>query len=231
MFHANYQVSQTISSFMTKVYAWMAGALAITAATSWYAASNPALFNFVFATPGVFWILVLAQFGLVITLSGFVTRISYPAAAGCFVGYSMLTGLTLSSLFYVYSLPSIMLAFSVTAGMFAFMALYGTITKADLTGVGQLALMGLVGIIIASFMNIFLRSGAIDYYISLIGVGIFTLLIAYDAQKIKQLGYAMLNQGEMASKVALVGALTLYLDFINLFLYLLRLLGARNSRD
>jgi FtsH-binding integral membrane protein len=231
MMYTNYPESRTTSSFMTKVYGWMAAALAITAATSWFAANNEAVFNFVFKTTGVVWVLVAVQFAFVLALSMFIQRLSYPAAIGCFIGYSILTGLTLSSIFYVYSFSSIMVAFSVTAGMFAFMALYGTLTKADLTGIGQLAFMGLIGLIIASVVNIFLRSGAMDYYISLFGVGIFTLLIAYDAQKIKQFGYALMGQGEMEQKVALLGALTLYLDFINLFLYLLRLLGSKNSRD
>lgn len=231
MMYTNYQETQTVSGFMTKVYGWMSGALAITAATAWFAAYNEAVSQFVFQTTGVFWVLIAVQFGLVIAMSAFIQKLSYPAAAGCFVGYSVVTGLTLSSIFHVYTHASIMTAFAVTSGMFAFMALYGTVTKADLTAIGQLAFMGLIGLIIASVVNIFMRSGAMDYYISLFGVGIFTLLIAYDAQKIKQFGYAMINQGEMAQKVALLGALMLYLDFINLFLYLLRLLGSKNNRD
>lgn len=231
MMYTNYPETRTVSSFMTKVYGWMAGALAITAATSWFAAYNEPVSQFLFNTTGVFWVLVAIQLVLVVAISGFLPKLSYGAAIGCFIGYSVTTGLMLSSIPHIYTASSIMIAFSVTTGMFAFMALYGTLTKTDLTGIGQLAFMALIGLIIASVVNIFLRSGAMDYYISLFGVGVFTLLIAYDAQKIKQFGHAMLNQGEMEQKVALLGALMLYLDFINLFLYLLRLLGSKNNRD
>jgi uncharacterized protein len=146
-----------------------------------------------------------------------------------FLGYSFLTGITLSSIFAVYTMASIYLAFGVASGMFLSMALYGYFAKDDLTGVGSFARMALFGIIIAMVLNIFMKSSQLDYIISLFGVGIFTLLAAYDTQKIKQLGYMLLGQGDDEHRAALVGALTLYLDFINLFLFLLRLLG--RSRD
>lgn len=230
MFYSNYPVTQSASRFMTKVYGWMAFGLAITAAISTYIAVTPGLFAQIFNIPGLFIILMLAQFGLVIALSGFIQKISYPVAIACYLGYSALTGVTLASIYFVYDVPSIVLSFCVAAGMFAFMAIYGTVTKSDLTAVGQLAIMGLFGLVLASFINWFVGSTTANYYLSYVGVGIFTLLIAYDAQKIKYMGQTMLAHGQMEGKVALLGALTLYLDFINLFLYLLRILGKNNDR-
>lgn len=224
-YNNNYSASGTASSFMYKVYGWMAAGLAITAGTAFYVYTNTALFNAIFKHFYIIIGLFIAQLALVIALSGFVMRMSTAAATMAFIAYSVLTGVTLSSIFYAYTSSSIYLAFAVTAGMFGSMAIYGYVTKDDLTGVGSIARMGLFGIIIALLVNLFVKSAAADYIISLIGVGVFTLLTAYDSQKIKQLGSALVGQGEVVNKVAIVGALTLYLDFINLFLFLLRVMG------
>ncbi len=221
----SYSMSGSIADFMYKVYGWMAAGLAITAGTAYALFQSPSMFKTIFGNPILFFGLIIAQFALVIALSGFVMRMSLSTAIASFIGYSVLTGLTLSSIFYVYTAASIYLAFGIAAGTFAAMALYGYFTKDDLTGVGSIARMGLFGIIIAMLVNFFMKSAQVDYVISLIGVGVFTLLTAYDSQKIKQMGYALIGQGEIAHKVALLGALTMYLDFINLFLFLLRLLG------
>lgn len=221
----NYSLSGSISSFMYKVYGWMAAGLGLTAATAYYVYSNTALFNAIFTNSLVMIGLFIAQLAIVIALAGFIMRMNTTTAIVSFIGYSILTGVVLSSIFYVYTSSSIYLAFGVAAGMFSAMAIYGYITRDDLTGIGSIARMGLFGIIIALVINIFVKSASADYIISLIAVGIFTLLTAYDSQKIKQLGYSMIGQGEMVNKVAILGALTLYLDFINLFLFLLRVMG------
>lgn len=229
MNYTGYPVTESIKNFMYQVYGWMAGGLLLTAGTAYYVFSSKELFNYIFSNPLVLLLLIIGQFGCVIALSGFVMRMRLLTAAVTFLGYSILTGLTLSSIFYVYALSSIYLAFGVAAGTFGFMALYGYFTKDDLTGIGSIARMGLFGVIIAIFVNFFLKSPQVDYFISLIGVGVFTLLIAYDTQKIKQMGMVMLGQGQEASKVAVIAALTLYLDFINLFLFLLRLFGRQRN--
>jgi uncharacterized protein len=146
-----------------------------------------------------------------------------------FIVYSVLTGITFSTIFAAYELGSIYLVFGITMGMFAFMALYGFVTKTDLTKLGNILLMALFGLIIGMVVNIFLKSSTFDFYLSALGVIIFTGLIAYDVQKIKQMGNWLLHQGQDVQRVALLGALTLYLDFINLFLNLLNLLGKRKD--
>lgn len=228
-YNENYPVTNSISSFLYKVYGWMGVGLTLTAATAYYLYTNTALFTAIFKSPFLLIGLFVAQLGLVIALSGFLTRMSFATAVATFMGYSVLTGITLSSIFYVYTFTSIYLAFVISAGMFVAMALYGYFTDTDLTSIGSMARMALFGLIIALVVNMFLKSSSVDYILSLFGVGLFTLLTAYDSQKIKQLGYAMLGQGEMVDKVAIIGALTLYLDFINLFLFLLRVMG--KSRD
>jgi uncharacterized protein len=229
MNYSGYPVMQSARDFMYKVYGWMACGLALTGGTAYYVYSNEAIFKYIFSSPLIVIGLFIAQIALVISLISMVGRMSTTTAALVFIGYSLLTGLTFSSIFYVYQIESIYLAFSIAAAMFAVMALYGYFTKQDLTSVGSLATMGLIGLIIAMLINFFIGSAQMDYIISLIGVGVFTLLAAYDNQKIKQMGQMLLGQGEMVNKAALIGALTLYLDFINLFLFLLRLFGRRRE--
>lgn len=223
------ETTQTLKRFMYRVYGWMSAGLIITTATAYTVYSVPAVFNYIFKNPAIFFTLIIAQFGVVIVLSGLVKKLSAVTATTLFIIYSALTGLTLASLFAIYTLGSIYLTFAIAAGMFLTMAIYGYVTQEDLTSIGTISTMGLFGVIIALFVNFFLQSSQFDYIISLIGVAVFTMLTAYDTQKIKQLGNMMIGQGEMEQVVAIRCALTLYLDFVNLFLFLLRLFGRRND--
>lgn len=232
MNYTGYEATKSVANFMYRVYGWMAAGLAITAATAYTVYSIPAVMKTIFSNPFLPMFLLICQLGMVISLSGFITRMSLTTATAVYLGYSLLTGVTLSSIFIVYKLASIYTAFAVASGMFSVMALYGYMTGDDLTGVGSIARMGLVGIIIAMLVNFFVGSAQMEYIISLIGVGVFTLLTAHDSQKIKQMGSVMVyQQNEEVGKVALLGALTLYLDFINLFLFLLRLFGQQRNND
>jgi len=214
--------------FMYKVYGWMATALAITAATAFYIFKTPALSQAIFQ-PGIVFALIIGQFALVLFLGFMISRMNFATAVLAFLLYSLLTGVTLSSIFFVFTQASIVATFVVTAGMFGVMALYGYLTNEDLSSMANILMMALVGLIIGLFVNMFLRSAAFDFVLSGIGVVVFAMLTAYDVQKIKQLGQSMIAQGEMAGKVSILGALTLYLDFINLFLFLLRFLGQKKE--
>lgn len=221
--------AETIGAFMRGVYGWMSLGLFITAAVAWFTAASP-LGMTLLQSPGLVLMLVLVQFGLVIGLSAAIHKLSGSAASLMFAAYSALTGLTLSSIFFVYSAASIFQAFIVTGGMFGAMSIYGMVTKRDLTGMGSFMFMGLIGIVIASLVNMFVQSSAMSFVISVIGVLVFTGLTAYDTQKLKYMGEAMpLGDGTAIRRGTILGALTLYLDFINLFLIMLRLFGG--SRD
>ena len=234
-----YQNSQSItvgqarqdaaSIFLAKVFNWMAVGLGLTGVVAYFAASSGVTAAIV-ASP-MFMILIFAELGLVFFLSARISKIEATTAASLFLGYSFLNGLTLSSIFLAYTSSSIAATFFITAGMFGAMAAYGLVTKRDLSGFGSFLFMGLVGIIIASVVNIFLKSSGLHWMISFIGVLVFTGLTAYDVQKIKQMGEdGILSQGESAiKKGAIMGALTLYLDFINLFLMLLRFFGGSRN--
>lgn len=223
----NQQSYGSSKNFLQGVYAWMATGLSLTAAISYIVAHTPALIQYIFANHWVVFGLFIAQIALVLSLSFGVRKMSYPVAAGVFLAYSALTGLTLSSLFLVYTYASIVVTFVVAASMFLAMALYGYFTDADLSSMRNVLLMGLIGLIIAGFVNIFFKSTAFDFIISGIGVIIFSLLTAYDSQKLKVLSYQL--QGEEKKKFGIIGALTLYLDFINLFIYLLRFMGQKKD--
>ena len=215
--------------YISKVYAFMAGALAITAVTSFGVLSSPALLNFILGSSLVFYGLLIVELLVVCTLVAAINRIPTAAAYAIFVGYAVLNGLTLSSVFIRYTSGSIASTFFITATTFAVMSTYGFFTNRDLTKIGNLAYMALVGLIIASLVNLFLNSPALYWITTYLGILIFVGLIAYDTQKIKELYQAGHTQGEMEGKGAIMGALSLYLDFINLFLMLLRLFG--RSRD
>lgn len=218
------------SIFMRQVYQWMTVGLGITAATAWFVAGSEAARAAIFGSTFVLIALIVAQFGLVIALSAAVQRMSAATATGLFLLYSALTGVTLSSIFIVYPIGSITNAFVVTAGTFLAMSVYGTVTKRDLTAMGSFLMMGLFGIIIAMVVNIFLKSSMMDFVISCLGVLIFTGLTAYDTQKIKEFGAnAPLDDSTAVRRGVILGSLTLYLDFINLFLMMLRLFGG--NRD
>ncbi len=217
------QVIVRQNSLVRQVYAWMGAGLAITAFMALVTLSTPALFNAVVGNRLVFYGLMIGELALVFTLSGAINRLSASTATLIFVAYSALNGVTLSVVALVYTSSSITATFVTTAGMFGAMSVFGYMTKRDLTSWGSFLFMGLIGVIIASIVNIFVGSSAVSWIISGIGVIVFTGLTAYDTWKIK----ALAAQGTEGRKPAILGALTLYLDFINLFLMLLRFTGNR----
>lgn len=221
--------SNTISNLMYRVYGWMSIALAMTAATAYYVAHQPQLLMAIFSSPAITVTLALLQFGLVIGLSMLLPRISFTTALVMFVAYAVVTGLFLSSIFILYTYSSIYTTFLITGGMFGVMSLYGYFTKSDLTGLGNILFMALIGLIISTVVNIFVQSSGFETMLSAFGVIIFTLLTAYDVQRIKRIAMGMLANDTALSQIALFGALQLYLDFINLFLYLLRFMGRRRN--
>ncbi len=229
MYHQNYSMPSSIKSFMYKVYGWMSVALAVTAGIAYYIAATPEVYTELFKSPYLLIGIVIAQVAIVLYLSFRVMHLSYPQAVIAFLAYAMLVGVTTSSVLLVYTMSSIYMAFVIAAGMFAAMGLYGYFTDADLSSMGSFLTMGLFGIMIAMFVNMFMKSAIANYYISLAAVGIFTLLTAYDVQKIKRMGESMMIDEETRKKVAVIGALTLYLDFINLFLHLLQVLGKKRD--
>jgi FtsH-binding integral membrane protein len=212
--------------FIVKVYGWMTLALVITGLVATATAVNPDIMTTI-ASSGAFLLIVVAQLAVVIVLSAVVRKLSPSVATGLFILYSALTGLTFSMLFYIYTATSIGQVFIITAGTFGLVSMYGYVTRRDLTSIGNLAFMALIGLILASIVNIFLASGTLDWILSVLGVIIFVGLIAYDTQRIKRMSMSIGEDGEVQRKAAVVGALALYLDFINLFLRLLTLFGRR----
>ncbi len=223
----NPSVALALQSFIQKTYAWMVGGLAISGLTAVFAASSSLAEYFALNTTMLIF-LFLAQIGLVVFLSSRIMSISVSTAGLLFVIYSFLNGLTLSLIFLVYAAVTIQNVFFTTAALFAAMSFYGYTTKRDLTSFGSFLFMGLIGIILATIINIFIGSSALDFAISLIGVFVFVGLTAYDTQKIKEMFYQLSDDNVAISRFAILGALSLYLDFINLFLFLLRLFGKRN---
>lgn len=221
-------LSLAFPALMRKVYVWMTLALVLTGITAFGVASSPGLMMTIIQTPAIMWGLIIAELAIVIAISAAINRLSLTTATLLFVLYSVLNGATLSLIFAVYTMSSIANVFFITAGTFGVMAAYGYFTKRDLSSWGKLLLMALIGLIIATLVNVFLvKSSGFDLILSYAGVLIFVGLTAYDTQKIKQMLAMQTDMGEGAQKVALLGALSLYLDFINLFLYLLRIFGRR----
>jgi FtsH-binding integral membrane protein len=216
---------ERVAAFLRAAYGWMCAGLAITAATAWFVASSPSLLRTIARSGPLYFGLFIAQLAIVFILSSRVQRLSAATASWLFIGYSMLTGVTLSFLMLVYTGETLTSTFVVAAGMFGTMALYGTVTRSNLAGWGQFLFMGLVGVVLASIVGIFWQSDALQFVTSFIGVIVFTGLAAYDAQRLKSMAL-MTSAGETGS-YAIVGALSLYLDFVNLFLMLLRLQGGR----
>lgn len=214
-----------VAPFLRAVYGWMCVGLGITALTAWAVASSPAVLGAIAGNKILFWAIIIAQLGLVIVLSARVQHLSPPIASALFVGYSALTGVTFAFVLLAYTGQSVATVFLVTAGMFGALALYGTTTKRDLTGLGQFAMMGLVGVVIASIVGIFWQNDTFQFVLSVCGVVAFTALTAWDAKRLKALALQLPEGG--TGSYAIVGALSLYLDFINLFLFLLRFLGRR----
>lgn len=215
------------NTLIKNVYLWMTGALTITGLVAYYVSNDYDILSLIFSSKLVFWGLFICEFGLVVALNAAINKISALTATIMFLLYSVINGATLSSIFLLYSMSSIATTFFVTAGTFGAMALYGSITKSDLTKIGNICFMGLIGIIIASIVNIFIGNSMMDLIISVIGIIIFVGLTAYDSQKIKAMLYGA-EENETTHKIAVLGALSLYLDFVNLFLYLLRLFGRRD---
>ena len=225
-----------LSGVMTRVYLWMAAALAITAGTAFLTISSPTLLQMIYGQPLVIWIFFAAELLLVISLSTAINRMSPTVATSIFLAYAAVNGFTLSSIFFVYSIGTITQAFAASALTFGAMSIFGATTKKDLSGLGGILIMALIGLIVASVVNIFWANSTMDAIITYAGVFIFVGLTAYDTQKIKAMTSAVedsvvngYGDASMPRKIAIIGALTLYLDFINLFIYILRLLG--RNRD
>ena len=221
------ELSEAFPVLMRKVYVWMALALLITGLTAYYVATSPLLIGAILTNRVLFYGLIIAELALVIGVSAAINRLSLLTATLMFLLYSVINGATLSIIFLIYQLSSIATVFFITAGTFGTMAVIGYTTKKDLSSMGRILFMALIGIIIATVVNIFIKSGGLTMILSYIGVLVFVGLTAYDSQKIKQMLLQATDVDEGTKKVALLGALTLYLDFVNLFLYLLRIFGRR----
>ena len=215
-------------NFVANVFSWMVVGLLTTAAVAWYGAST-GLYHSIMLSGGMMpWVIMLLPFAFILAMNFGLHKFSTTTLTMMFLAFAACMGLSLSSVFLMYSLGSVFQVFIVTAGTFGIMAITGYSTEIDLTKMGSLLFMGLIGIILASIVNWFIGSSAMDLIISIIGVLVFTGLIAYDTQRIKRIGMSIDNESSTASKLAILAATSLYLDFINLFLFLLRLLGRRN---
>ena len=220
--------SLSFPSLMRSVYIWMALALAVTGLTAMTIATQPQIVYAIFANRAIFWMLILAELGMVIYLSARIMSMSFATAGIVFVVYALLNGVTLSSLFMAYTAESIAQTFFVTAGTFGAMAVIGFLVKRDLSAIGRFFYMALIGLIIATVANAFFHNSGLAMICNYAGVVIFSGLTAYDTQKIKNMFVQFGDRrDETVMKLALLGSLSLYLDFINLFLYLLRFLGNR----
>ena len=231
MYSLTQSQSITLRNFLGRTFSWMTAGLVMTAITAFFAASNEGLFAFVRSN---YFMLVIAQLGLVFGLGFMINRISGATAGIMFSIYAVLTGLTLSGIFFAFRMGDITAAFVTAAGMFGTMAVIGYTTKMDLSRFGTILFMGVIGLVIAMIANIWIGGTAFSMVISVIGVILFCALTAYDMQKLKEMalsGGEGLTQTDMGEKLAVFGALTLYLDFINIFLFLLRLFGGGRSND
>ena len=222
-----WDVSAAFPVLMRKVYVWMTLALVITGFTAYGVANSPGILQAIYSNSILMWGLIIAEFALVIGVSAAINRLSLTTATIMFILYSVINGALLSSIFVIYTASSIATVFFITAGTFGAMALIGYTTKTDLSSMGKILFMALIGLVIATLVNLFIKSSGFTLILSYVGVLIFVGLTAYDSQKIKQMLLQAPDAGEGAQKIALLGALTLYLDFINLFLYLLRIFGKR----
>jgi FtsH-binding integral membrane protein len=222
---AGSRAASSASDLLWITYRWMSLGLATTGAVALAVAHSDAALSVLLGNRVLFYALLFGQLGLVVALSSVATRVSTAVAALLFFGYAALTGVTLSTLFLVYTASSIASTFFVTAGAFGALSVFGAVTRRDLSVIGRFALFALVGVVIASLVNLFLASSGLDWLISVVGVVLFAGLTAYDTQRLQ----AIFRSGEVSANLPLVGALTLYLDFINMFLFLLRFLGSRRS--
>ena len=222
-----WEVSAAFPVLMRKVYVWMTLALVITAFTAYGVATSPGIMQAIYTNQILFWGMIIAEFALVSGVSAAINRLSLTTATLMFILYSVINGALMSYVFLAYTASSVATVFFVTAGTFGAMAFIGYTTKTDLTSMGKILMMALIGLIIATIVNIFVKSSGLTLILSYVGVLVFVGLTAWDSQKIKQMLLQAPDAGEGAQKLALLGALTLYLDFINLFIYLLRIFGKR----
>ena len=229
MFNVDISVERAVRNMMHRVYGWMALGLVVTATIAYLVSTSPVIMHTLFSNPWLLFGLIIAQLSLVLGLNLTLHKISTATACALFLGYAALTGLTLSALFLVYTHESVVITFISTAGMFGAMSLYGYFTNKDLSSLGNILFMILIGLIIAGLVNFFWHNTMFELLISAVGVVLFALLTAYDTQKLKQMGQSLLIEGYSTAKISVIGALTLYLDFINLFLYLLRFLGKKRN--
>lgn len=220
-------VQSQIQSVMQQVYLWMTAGLLVTGAISSMIYNSPSLQG-ILLNSVVFIALFVVEIGLVLGISAMINKMSPALATGLFILYAAVNGITLTPIFFAYTSTSIATAFFTAAGMFAALALYGNTTKRNLSGMGRFMMMALFGLIIATIINIFLKNGVMDFAISIFGVVIFAGLTAYDTQRLNQLASQASSDDEIG-RFSIMGALILYLDFINLFLYLLRLFGKRRD--
>lgn len=222
-------LSAAFPVLMRKVYVWMTLALLLTGVTAYGVATSPGIMMALATNKILFFGLIIAEFALVLGVSGAINRLSLATATLMFVAYSVINGALLSFIFLAYTMESVTSVFFITAATFAVMAVFGYTTKKDLTSIGRMLFMALIGIIIATLVNMFIGSSGLNMIISYVGVLIFIGLTAYDSQKIKEMLAMSGSTGEAGQKLALLGALTLYLDFINLFIYLLRIFGQKRD--
>ena len=222
-----WEVSEAFPVLMRKVYVWMTLALVITGLTAYGVATSPGILQAIYTNQILFWGLIIAEFALVFGVSAAINKLSLATATLMFILYSVINGALLSYIFLAYTASSVATVFFITAGTFGAMALIGYTTKTDLSSMGKILFMALIGLIIATVVNVFVKSTGLTLILSYVGVLIFVGLTAWDSQKIKQMLLQAPDAGEGAQKLALLGALTLYLDFINLFIYLLRIFGKR----
>jgi uncharacterized protein len=219
-------MQSSVNKYLSKVYLWMGLGLLISSLFAFFVFISPELQNFIFGNKITFWVLIIFELGLVFMISGIIKSISSKTATGLFFLYSALNGLTLSVILFFYQIYSIFFVFIIAASMFFAMAIYGMTTKRDLSGWGKLLFGVLIGLVIALFLNMFLKSTAFDFWLAIIGVFLFAALTAYDNQKLIKIFQNVKNK-EMLNRWTIMGALSLYLDFVNLFLSLLRLMGER----
>lgn len=225
--NGGYTLTNVVNSTMKKVYVKMTLGLIVTALTALFASSSQAYLQFLFSHTWLMWVLIIAEFGLVIGINGAINRLSSAAATMLFFLFAVVNGLMFCTIFLAYSTTAITKTFFITAGTFGAMSIYGYTTKSDLSRFGSFLMMALIGLIIAMVVNFFLHSNTLDWIVSIAGVFIFVGLTAWDTQQVKRM--AMAVPAEMSGKLATIGALTLYLDFINLFLFLLRIFGGNRN--
>jgi FtsH-binding integral membrane protein len=228
-YYANDRMIYSQEPSLAGVYGWMSFGLLVTAVTAFFVVSQPKVLSFLVETPTVFFGIFLIQIALVVILSSMIQKLSFGTAATCFIGYSALTGLSLSTLAVVYTGASLATTFGAAALMFGIMAVYGYVTHSDLSSWGSFLLMGLIGLVIANIITIFTNNPGFELTVAAIGILLFALLTAYDVQRIKALLSQVPDDHKAKGQIALLGALTLYLNFINIFLYMLQFLGKRRE--